>query len=118
MMKAARRLLLETLIRGTTLRLFTNDRAPKDGDSSDDYKEPDSGYRPIGLHDSDWKLTGDKAAASAQRFEFTGKGQEIRGWFLTKGSVLIHAERMKEPFLPRIAGDWLEVKAWLEIKGN
>ncbi len=118
MMKAARRLLLETLIRGTTLRLFTNDRAPKDGDSSDDYKEPDSGYRPIGLHDSDWKLTGDKAAASVQRFSFTGRGQEIRGWFLTKGSVLIHAERMKEPFLPRIAGDWLEVKAWVEIKGD
>ncbi len=121
MTRAARRLMLEWLIRGLTLRLFVNERTPRDGDAADDYTEMSSGgYRPLGIHETDWRTTQDRFTVKAPlAFTFTGSGQDVTGWYLTRGDVLIKAERLDEVFPVRLRDDRLEVKPWLELtKGD
>lgn len=98
---------------GSTLRLFINARRPCARDFAAQYEELEGhGYRPKIIPARAWRIVeGEPSTASAPiaQFKFSSAPPLIYGLFLTRGSALLWAERLPEPWLMINAADTLEI---------
>lgn len=83
-----------------TLRLFTNDITPAEGDTAATYTEAvGNGYAPIALTRAGWTISTTagvtKAEQTQKTFTFTGGPVSVYGYYVTEDTtgVLLWAER-------------------------
>lgn len=104
---------LKHRISGLTLRLFINDAVP--GEGLVKFTEANgAGYMPLTLVDSQWAISRkDKVWAAnypAQTFLFNGPLGKVYGVYLTRGSLIVAAERFSDgPYDITLLGDKIQV---------
>lgn len=94
------------------LRLFVNDITPAEEDDLGDYIEASGGGYAAKTISGGWAgsiVLGDaQVAITIASFTFSGAlttNPTIYGWYLTRGSVLVMADKMAVPFTPSGDGD-------------
>lgn len=107
-----------------TLRLYTNDKTPADGDTAASYTEATGGgYAAKTLTAGDWTISRvggiDQAAYAQQTFEFTGAlttNPDVRGYYVTDADgVLQWAEKFDAAFTPEESGPPLKVTPHFQL---
>lgn len=103
-----------------TLHLFVNDLIPTRGASRKSFKEPvGSGYRPIVLNPSRWKISGDPAEAAYPQVTYTFQAAvgRIYGYFFIQQGTVLWAVRLPDsaPFHANWNGDKLHIQPVMQL---
>ena len=100
------------------LHLYSNNYIPKKSSTIHDFQEltEDKGYKQRTMHGLFWELDKGKIQAIEEIFIFTGKAEEINGWFITEGDIVIWAEQFKESFTVKRTGDKIKLNFRIGIK--